>query len=373
MLNCKCKLKQLTPPVTMNKVNESSLKNLLSKHFSGQSQRISFLSKLVLALLSVKNIKYSELSRVVNPSVKQDSNFKRIQRFFKEYFFKEREYLSFVFESLSEDENWIALALDRTNWKFGKLNINFLVVGISWKGSLIPLCWTLLPKRGNSSQIERIELMNRLWKIIPDCYRKKIRYLLMDREFDGSDWLSFLKESGLILLLRVKKKTKVRSLGKSKEVHIHRLFEGSNYKALRKHRVVFGHRMYLAGYKIKGNDYFILISNNPLSQGQQLYNLRWGIEVFFGCLKTRGFNFEDSHVNKLDRINNLLFTLSIAFIWSILTGVELIQKGYKIPKKKIKQRWTKLKSIFRIGLDHLSYQIINFKPLEWEFSVLSCT
>jgi hypothetical protein len=38
--------------------------------------------------------------------------------------------------------------MDRTNWKFGKANINILTVGISWRGTAIPLVWMLLDKRG---------------------------------------------------------------------------------------------------------------------------------------------------------------------------------------------------------------------------------
>jgi hypothetical protein len=40
--------------------------------------------------------------------------------------------------------------MDRTNWKFGKVNINYLVLGVAYKGMAIPLFWDLLDKKGNS-------------------------------------------------------------------------------------------------------------------------------------------------------------------------------------------------------------------------------
>jgi len=58
-------------------------------------------------------------------------------------------------DGLPKGEKWI-LTMDRTNWKFGKANINFLVLGVAYKGMAIPLFWYLLDKRGNSNYSERI-------------------------------------------------------------------------------------------------------------------------------------------------------------------------------------------------------------------------
>ena len=103
------------------------------------------------------------------------------------------------------------------------------------------------------------------------------------------------------------------------------------------------------------------------------YGERWGIEVFFAACKTRGFNFEDTHVVKLERIFNLMFLIAIAFIWAIKTGEWLIKKGGKIPIKKLKKRKAKLYSIFRIGLDHLQERLLNFLTIWDEIKLLSCT
>jgi len=67
-----------------------------------------------------------------------------------------------------------------------------------------------------------------------------------------------------------------------------------------------------------------------------------GIEVFFGSCKTRGFNFEDTHVTKPDRLFNLIFFIAIAFIWVLRTGELLLKKGYRIPIKNLKTRKARL-------------------------------
>jgi hypothetical protein len=57
-------------------------------------------------------------------------------------------------------EQWL-LVLDRTNWKFGKLDINILVLSICHKGIAIPIMWDMLPKAETSNNVERQQLMER--------------------------------------------------------------------------------------------------------------------------------------------------------------------------------------------------------------------
>ena len=45
----------------------------------------------------------------------------------------------------------------------------------------------------------------------------------------------------------------------------------------------------------------------------EMYKKRWEIEILFGCLKTRGFRMEDTHITDLDKIEKLVFVLAIAF------------------------------------------------------------
>ena len=123
------------------KDTEKVLKEELSKHFAGQSQRLTMLAKIVIGMLKLSTISYSKLSLRINPRVKRDSNFKRIQRFVRSYSFCHQCYIQLAWNLFVSPNEWVALSIDRTNWKFGKKNINILLLGISYKGTSIPLIW----------------------------------------------------------------------------------------------------------------------------------------------------------------------------------------------------------------------------------------
>lgn len=355
------------------KDTEKALKEELSQLFNGQGQRLTMMSKLVLAVLKMCTVNFSQLALVLNPVVKVASNFKRIQRFVKEYGFCPRCFVQFVWSLYGEQGQWIALSMDRTNWKFGQININILTIGISWRGTAIPLVWMLLDKRGNSNQQERILLLERLLSYLHPSQQERIRYLLMDREFIGYHWIEYLKHKPFSFIIRIRKDAQVQKPGQLKEQPAYRLFQTFQYRALRKPRIVFGHRLYIAGQRLSATEHLIFISDQPLHHGAVIYAERWGIEVFFGALKKRGFNFEDTHLTKLERINTLMFILAIAFIWALKTGEWLLDNGHQIPIKKLKNRKTKLISIFRLGLDFIKHKLLNFLSLFNETGLLSCT
>ncbi len=50
------------------------------------------------------------------------------------------------------------------------------------------------------------------------------------------------------------------------------------------------------------------------------YSFRWEIENLFGALKTRGFRFEDTHLNDLERKS--IFRYGFDYIRSILLDVQ---------------------------------------------------
>jgi hypothetical protein len=52
----------------------------------------------------------------------------------------------------------------------------------------------------------------------------------------------------------------------------------------------------------------------------KIYGLRWEIETLLGCLKGRGFHFEDTRITEKERIKKLMVLLAIAFSWAHRTG-----------------------------------------------------
>ena len=186
---------------------EKGLKTALKDYFNGHGQRQTMMTKLVLALLQMSTVNFAKLALVINSKVQISSNFKRIQRFMRHYCFDHKQFVRFAWERYTNQGSWVALTMDRTNWKFGRTNINIMLIGISWRGTAIPLVWKLLDKRGLSNTEERIELLDELLNCLGETAKNKIRYLLMDREFGSKDWLAALKKRkiGFIVRIRVPK------------------------------------------------------------------------------------------------------------------------------------------------------------------------
>lgn len=73
-----------------------------------------------------------------------------------------------------------------------------------------------------------------------------------------------------------------------------------------------------------GEDKWLMVIGNR-HQGGELPGLckrRWGIECFFGHLKSRGFRFEDTHLRAAERIDKLMAALALAFVFSHRRGLE---------------------------------------------------
>lgn len=98
------------------------------------------------------------LANVFDSYANAESSLRRIQRFMADFDLPMQLISGFIFRILREKRN-LVLVLDRTNWKFGKANINILMLGICYKNIAIPMMFKMLDKRGNSDTLERIELI----------------------------------------------------------------------------------------------------------------------------------------------------------------------------------------------------------------------
>lgn len=76
----------------------------------------------------------------------------------------------------------VTLTIDRTNWKWGKSNLNIFMLGVVYKGIAIPLYWHMLDKRGNTNHLERCELIERF---IKQFGKDNLEMIVADREFVG--------------------------------------------------------------------------------------------------------------------------------------------------------------------------------------------
>ena len=92
-------------------------------------------------------------------------------------------------------EKEVFMVIDRTNWKIGTVNINVCFIGLILpNGIFIPVIWRLYNKRGNTSEKEREELVERFFKVWQQHSHIKCT-MPGDREFIGAKWFGFMRLS----------------------------------------------------------------------------------------------------------------------------------------------------------------------------------
>ena len=185
----------------MNQVNllRQTLKPLLKWH----GARLSFLALFIIALLRVKTVNLGELATGFRNDAQIDSNFKRLQRFFRNFELDYSVIARAIVEIMDIPQPWV-LSTDRTEWSFGTTRFNILMLAVVHNGIAYPLVWEMLDKKGNSNSYERMDLLDRFSQIFPDA---QVAYLTGDREFVGKQWLTYLLIEPIISFrLRIRQK-----------------------------------------------------------------------------------------------------------------------------------------------------------------------
>lgn len=339
----------------------SELRRSLNEHFKWNKARMTCFVQMLLALITVRTVNLSRLACIISGGdVEQTSRYRRLQRFFSGFkidFDKVAEFMFWLFFSTSD--SW-CLTLDRTNWKLGKSNINILTLGVVYKGTAIPIYWELLDKRGNSDTPERIALIQ---KFIAKFGKENISDLLCDREFIGKKWFKWLQKEKISFCIRIKNNS-ITMNARGDRVTMDMLFYGlkpGEKRVLEGRRKITDCMVYLTGIRLDNGEMLIIASEHSPESAIERYGFRWEIETLFGCLKGRGFNFEDTHITQGERLKKLMVLLSVAFAWAHKTG-EWRSKARPI---KVKKHGRPAISIFRAGLDFITEAIstILLKPM----------
>ncbi len=335
-------------------IQSGELAEILSGYFKWNKARLHCFAGMLLALIRVRTVNLRELACGFDSNVQMESRYRRIRRFLSGFLPKQETVARWVMAMFGLEGTPVTLSIDRTNWKWGKKNINILMLSAVYRGTALPLFWMLLPKRGNSSTAERIKIIKRFIR----CFgRDSIDCLLGDREFIGEDWLAWLLEKKIHFCIRIKDNfVTVNEYGV--ELLMRQLFHDlrrGETRIIHDKRKVLNHALHLSALKLMSGEFLILISDRLLDDPISLYGKRWEIETLFGCLKGRGFNFEDTHVTKPKRISSLIALLTVAFCWSHRTGEWRHECKPIIVRKHGRPSF----SFFRYGLDYLRDKILH--------------
>lgn len=336
----------------MNHINE--LQRLLFQNLNWNKARISCLSQILQGLICARTVNLTQISTFFQTNAKQESSYRRVRRFFSGFSFDITVIIPFIL-TLFCLKGQLILILDRTNWKWGKRDINILLLSVAYRGIGIPLFWSVSSSFGSSSTSERISILK---KILQQIGHRRIQAFLADREFIGEDWFRFLKKAKIPFIIRIKKNTMAGGIRNYYQLPILELWKnrGKVKSIINRPVLIWGHLLYVSIFQAKGaKEPMIVVANIEFEDAIGLYRRRWEIETLFGCLKTRGFRMEDTHITAPEKIEKLLFVLAIAFCWSYKLGV--IKNVEKAIPKKTHGRMSK--SLFRLGLDCLRSAILS--------------
>lgn len=328
--------------------NGSLLERTLKDNLTWNKARIKFLAAFLIALTQSRSVNLARLAAKFGTRASSDSSYKRIQRFLRFFDLPFAELAALLIKLMNLRPPFV-LVIDRTEWKFGSKWHNILTLAIASEEVAIPILWRFLEKKGCSDDAEREQIIKDYLLLFPGT---SIGYVCADREFASLKWLEFLTDEKIPYRLRIKANHELTDK-RGKPMKARKLLQTARVGeavVCRRWRKLWGkYRVCVSGRRRADGELLILISNEPSAQMLAEYARRWQIETLFGCLKSRGFGLEETHLQDSERLKKLLGLLAIAVCWSWLCGKQICQ----IKPIKIKKHKRRAKSIFRVGLDGL--------------------
>jgi len=332
------------------------LSEILNEHFKWNKARMMCFAGMLLALIKVRTVNLMELACAFEGAAALESRYKRITRFFRGFTIDFAVVAKWMIGLFGLDKEAVYIGIDRTNWRWGKSDINVLMLSVVYKGIALPVLWSLLDKRGNSNTAERIAVMTRF---IGQFGKERIAGILADREFVGAEWFAWLKKERIPFCIRIKKNT-LTTNSRGIEVDAETLFRDlsvGGQRVLPDARTMWQQQIYLSALRLADGELLIVATDRLLVDPIGHYGKRWQIETLFGCLKSKGFNFEDTHIVKPERIDRLLALLAVAFAWAHKVG----EWRHEEKPIRVKKHGRKAQSWFRYGLDFLRDALLNKK------------
>ena len=328
-----------------------ALSSVISTEFALSPSRVETFTRLVCGVLSTRTVNLAQIAAHDPGRAKVSSAMRRNQRFFEKVELSSRDAMQALVR-MSGLKAPYQLCLDRTNWQFGKTNINYLVLSITTKTMRIPVLWKLIASQANSNTQDWIELID-TW--ISSFGADSINLLLADREFVSNQWFDALVARNVPFCIRVKEGRYV-SLDDGRCMRLKTLASKLQTRGkLSQHPGKLGHMK--AGFALrfaakkprKGDMIVVACHGIKAKKALALYKQRWRIETMFADWKTRGLNIEDTHLRCPKKLSLLLMVVAIAALWA----QRLVQLMPRAEQPKKAGHGYLRKSWFRAGWDKL--------------------
>jgi hypothetical protein len=344
----------------------SELQETLSHFLDWHKARVNCLAQILQALFCVRTVNLTQIASAFKTKSKEESAYRRVCRFFTTFTFDMSVIVPLVIRMFPLGGKYL-LILDRTNWKWGQTPINILMLSVAYKGISIPLLWVVLDLEGNSSAEDRISIFKR---VLENFGLEKIEAIVADREFVGKKWFQYLIDNKIPFVIRIKQGSKAEGIQEGCAIPLSTLCKQLGRKKIfNRFVVLWGYPLYISIQRRKGaKEPMVVASNFKFENALNMYRRRWEIETMFGCLKTRGFRMEDTHITDPDKIERLLFVLAVAFCWAYRTG-DVKAGAVPIP---LKTHGRKARSLFREGVNLIRQVLFRNATLKIFRKFLSC-
>jgi hypothetical protein len=273
-----------------------ALRDNLRPHLKLSKDRAETLALIVVAMVSARTVNLSHLAAERPGDAQVASTYRRLQRFFQHVRLGPDWAAPLVAElaGLGASRRWY-LALDRTQWRVGACEVNFLVLAAVTRRARLPLIWTMIPGRGCSNTAQRIALMRRYLRLFE---ASTIRMLLADREFVGQEWMDFLNDNNIPFAIRLREDLRLTT------DEGHELTFAARLRLAGRGRTMRGWlgagkgrgrtRLSFAARPLAEGGWLIVATNVGTTAAIDAYRRRWAIECLFSDAKTRGFNMEET-------------------------------------------------------------------------------
>jgi len=296
------------------------------------------LALLVATVLQVRSVNLNELAAALPRAAERlDMRYQWISRVLgNELIVVEEVMAPFAREVLvrsAESGQTVIVLIDQS-----KVNDThqMLMVSLRVGGRALPLAWRLKKMQGAMGFSEQKSVLETVAKLAPEG----AAVMLMGDRFYGSPALiEWLRQQGWGWRLRCKhdllvfgKEGGETTLGEcfARGEHMLRDVELTEKRACTNIAMLHeeGH----------AEPWIIALSELPTVWRAHDYGLRWGIEAMFSDYKTRGFNLEDSQIERTDRLDRLVLVLSLALYWAVSTGMWDAMQNKTPAEKKTRQR-----------------------------------
>jgi len=326
----------------MEKTSETKIYKIIRElKVVTHKKRQEFLVEMIAGLIKSRSVIFSEIADKMTRPVKAESLERRIQDFFQKVNINYTQLILFYLSFIHHKS--LTLSIDRTEWDFGKTQINILCVVASIGKMAVPIYFEMLDnKSGNSNYQDRIQVLQHIIKVVG---LDKIDLLIMDREFIGHKWLRWLKKQKIPFCVRVPKSHKITFADGQRKTAEELL--GDKKRAYYSNVYVNTVQVNVSLSYDENGDLLYLIGTERASQLKNIYRKRWTIEVFFQALKSRGFNLEKSCIKSIKKYRKLFAVVAIAYTICWATGIE----DGRINPVRVKKHGYPQYSVFRRGLN----------------------